>query len=216
MIILTADLFKKAMPNVTKANIERFQFALQTVTIHFEITTAFRMAAFLGQGGHECADFTALTENLNYSADALLRVFPKYFDAIRAKAYARKPEAIANLVYANRMGNGDVASGDGWKHRGMGMIQTTGKANQEEVARAGKFPVEDLSKDPYAIVFSAGYYWNKHKLNNIADIGTLESYAKISRIINMGPGAANKIGAIPHGMTDRNNRYRVALKALGV
>ena len=102
-----------------------------------QINTQLRLAHFLAQAGHESALFSVTTENLNYSADALGRVFKKYFGtAALQQAYARQPEKIANRVYANRMGNGDEASGDGWKHRGRGYFQLTGKDNYGKYSQA--------------------------------------------------------------------------------
>jgi len=95
----------------------------------FEINTPLRLAHFLAQAGHESGGFTAVNENLNYGAKGLLGIFPKYFNAETSVLYERKPEKIANVVYASRMGNGDKASGDGWKFRGRGYIQLTGKSN---------------------------------------------------------------------------------------
>ena len=139
----------------------------------FDINTALRLAHFLGQCAHESANFTHFQENLNYSAQGLLATFPKYFNATTAAQFARQPEKIANHIYANRMGNGDEASGDGWKHRGMGALQTTGKANQEEL-----FTYLGLSKDTDPVLIatkyqlaSAAYFFMKNKLFAICDQG---------------------------------------------
>lgn len=140
----------------------------------YEINTPFREAMFLAQCSHESGGFKAKVENLNYSADALNRVFPKYFkNAGRdANQFARKPEAIANIVYANRMGNGDQASGDGYKYRGRGYIQLTGKSNYELFAQSiGKSldeAVEYASTDAGALE-SALYFWNREKLNSLCN-----------------------------------------------
>jgi putative chitinase len=114
----------------------------------FGISTKEQIAAFCSQIGHESLDLTILEENLNYSAESLLRVFPKYFDPLTATALARKPEDIANVVYANRMGNGNTSSGEGWKYRGRGIIQLTGKQNY---SRCSKYIFDDenvLLNDP--------------------------------------------------------------------
>jgi len=103
--------------------------SIPEVATKFSINTPLRVAHFLAQCGHESGGFKATQENLNYSAKGLLGIFPKYFDAGTAAAYERKPEKIANVVYANRMGNGDKTSGDGWKFHGRGYIQLTGKEN---------------------------------------------------------------------------------------
>ena len=110
----------------------------------YEINTLNRAAGFLAQCSHESNNFRILEENLNYSADALIKVFPKYFKSLdEAKLYARNPEKIANKVYANRMGNGDEASGDGFKYRGRGFIQLTGKNNYQMFAETLKLSLDE-------------------------------------------------------------------------
>jgi putative chitinase len=141
----------------------------------FGITNTLRLAHFLAQCGHESGGFRAVQENLNYGAKGLLTIFKKYFKTIeKAKAYERKPEKIANLVYGNRMGNGSEASGDGWKHRGRGYIQLTGKDNYE--AFDATVP-EDIMANPdlvatkYALA-SAGFFFKKNNLWSICDRGS--------------------------------------------
>lgn len=141
----------------------------------FGITNTLRLAHFLAQCGHESGGFRAVQENLNYGAKGLLSIFKKYFKTIeKAKAYERKPEKIANLVYGNRMGNGSEASGDGWKHRGRGYIQLTGKDNYE--AFDATVP-EDIMANPdlvatkYALA-SAGFFFKKNNLWSICDRGS--------------------------------------------
>ncbi|WP_372937554.1 glycoside hydrolase family 19 protein [Seonamhaeicola sp.] len=111
---------------------------------------------FLGQCHHESLGFTVDEENLNYSRDALLSVFSKYFTPETAEQYKRKPEKIANKVYANRMGNGDVSSGDGWKYRGRGAIQLTGKNNYERFAQK----IKDLNVFCNPELVSGTYFWD--------------------------------------------------------
>jgi predicted chitinase len=132
-----------------------------------------RLAHFFAQILHESGFLRYDMENLNYSSDALRRVFGRYFPSkAQADAYARQPEKIANRVYANRMGNGGEASGDGWKYRGRGLIQLTGKDNYRAFAEwAGDDRIvddPDLVSSVYA-VHSAVFYWDRHKLNRIAD-----------------------------------------------
>jgi putative chitinase len=140
----------------------------------FECNTEVRMAHFLGEASHESNNFKFAKENLNYSADGLIKIFGKYFDAKTAVNYARNPEKIANKVYANRMGNGDEASGDGYKHRGFGYLQTTGKTNQYEFAdfigdqEIKTTPELIATKYPLA---SAGFFFWKNKLWSICDKG---------------------------------------------
>lgn len=132
-----------------------------------------RLAHFFSQVLHESGQMRFDMENLNYSAKALRAVFGKYFKNKRqAEAYARQPEKIANKVYANRMGNGSESSGDGWKYRGRGLIQLTGKNNYRAFAKwIGDDRVvddPDLVATEYAVQ-SAVFYWDKNKLNKIAD-----------------------------------------------
>jgi putative chitinase len=150
----------------------------------FGITTAARVAGFVAQGQHESADFTVLQENLNYSAKGLRGVFGKYFqdDAI-ANQYAKKPIMIANRVYASRMGNGNEASGDGYKFRGRGILQLTGRANYTQCSR-DLFGDDTLADDPdlvrtpeYAII-TACWFWYKNKLNEICDRGDIVLLSK--------------------------------------
>jgi putative chitinase len=142
----------------------------------YAINTPLRLAHFLAQAGHESGGFKAVKENLNYSAEGLNKIFPKYFPTVdAAKPYARNPEKIANKVYGNRMGNGDEASGDGFKFRGRGYIQLTGKVNYTAFDTAVP---EDILKDPDLVatkypLLSAGWFWGKNNLNALADKGAL-------------------------------------------
>ena len=140
----------------------------------FGITNKLRLAHFLAQCAHESANFTALKENLNYSADGLRKIFPKYFPTIDfATKYARQPEKIANRVYASRMGNGDELSGEGFKFRGRGYIQLTGKSNYQAFST---FIGEDCIANPDLVatkypLASAGYFFWSNKLWAICDKG---------------------------------------------
>lgn len=150
----------------------------------FGIITPARVAGFIAQGQHESADFTVLQENLNYSAKGLRGVFGKYFpdDAI-ANQYAKKPEMIANRVYGGRMGNGPESSGDGFRYRGRGVLQLTGRANYTQCSR-DLFGDDTLANDPdlvrtpeYAII-TACWFWYKNKLNEICDKGDIVLLSK--------------------------------------
>ena len=157
---------------------------------------------------HESENFTVVRENLNYSADALLRVFPKYFSSIEhAKHYARQPEKIANRVYANRMGNGDEESCDGWDYRGRGFIQITGLNNYADFniyVRESIIDYPDLVAVKYPLE-SAAWYWQKNGLNDIADSGCNQDTAvKVSKKINL--GNVNSKG-IPNGLNDRLEKF---------
>ena len=140
---------------------------------------------FLAQCGHESANFTRFKENLNYSVDALLRVFPKYFKTRElAEECARNPEKIANIIYPNRMGNGDAESGDGWKYRGRGAIQITGYNNYKSIEdfliSYGVCEYErEITKNPELLetypfnIYSACAYWKINRLDNIKDFTLL-------------------------------------------
>lgn len=133
-----------------------------------------RRASFLAQCAHESAEFTVISENLNYSAAGLQKVFKKYFPTLElANRYARKPQMIASRVYANRMENGDEASGEGWKYRGRGFIQLTGKRNYRLCGQDLRLNlVEDpdyVSRSPVGAIESALWFWQRNNLNSFAD-----------------------------------------------
>ena len=143
----------------------------------FECINEYRMAHLLGEAYHESDCFKTAKENLNYSAEGLVKTFKKYFNATTAKAYAHNPEKIANKVYANRMGNGDEKSGDGYKHRGFGYLQTTGKTNQYEFADF--IGDQEIKSNPELIatkypLASAGFFFWKNKLWAICDKGVTD------------------------------------------
>lgn len=161
---------------------------LDIIISDYEINTVDRMANFLGQCAHESLNFTKLHENLNYGKEGLRSVFRKYFstDGL-ADMYARQPEKIANRVYANRMGNGDEQSGDGWKHRGFGSIQVTGKNNQQAFFR---YIDIDENTDPSIIeteypLISAAWFWKVNGLNELAD-KEVSAIKEITKKINNG------------------------------
>lgn len=170
----------------------------------FQILGQLRQAAFLAQLSHESGRFTILEENLRYSASGLRVIFPKYFPTDEAaQAFAKRPEAIANRVYSNRMGNGDEASGDGWRYRGRGLIQLTGRHNYR-AAGAGlgsAFEAEpDLVSQMHWAALTAGWFWDQKELNQLADIGDM---ATISKRINGGT----------IGLENRLKLYKQALEA---
>ena len=156
----------------------------------FQINTPLRLAHFLAQAGHESAGFKAVNENLNYGAKGLLGIFKKYFPtADKAALYERKPEKIANLVYGGRMGNGPEASGDGYRYRGRGYIQLTGKDNYkafDQVVSENILESPDLVATKYPLL-SAAWFWNSRKLNSVADQGaTDEGVTKVTKLVNGG------------------------------
>ena len=162
---------------------------IPSVQEKFEINTPLRLAHFLAQCGHESGGFKAVSENLNYGAAGLQSIFKKYFTAESAKEYERKPEKIANIVYANRMGNGNQASGEGYKFRGRGAIQLTGKENYTAFDKTVEDDIlanPDLVATKYPLL-SAAWFWNKNGLNAIADTGaTDEVVTKITKRVNGG------------------------------
>jgi putative chitinase len=164
----------------------------------FQINTPLRLAHFLAQCGHESGGFRATSENLNYSAKGLNGIFKKYFPTEASAAdYARNPQKIANKVYANRMANGDEASGDGFRFRGRGYIQLTGRANYTAF---GKAIGEDVTGNPdvvsgkYALL-SAAWFWSNNGLNKLADGGSTDAVVTtITRRVNGGTiGLADRI-----------------------
>jgi putative chitinase len=139
----------------------------------YHINNILRVCHFLAQILHESGAFKYTSENLNYSAQGLMKTFPKYFPTLEiANQYAKNPQKIANKVYANRMGNGDENSGDGWKYRGRGNIQTTGKSNYQLLTESFKIDFvnhpEYLEQQLYSTI-SAGWFWNSRSLNQYAD-----------------------------------------------
>ncbi len=172
----------------------------------FGINSLERCAHFLGQCAHESGNFTRGRENLNYSAAGLLKIFPKYFTPDLARQYARQPEKIANRVYANRMGNGDEASGDGWKNRGAGPLQLTGGKNialfSESVQNLCIKDNPDLIVSHYYFE-SALFFFNENKLWKFCDLVNDQSILTVSRAINIGNPYSK---ATPHGMPDRREK----------
>lgn len=163
----------------------------------FEINTPLRLAHFLAQCGHESGGFKAVSENLNYGAAGLQSIFKKYFTAESAKEYQRKPEKIANIVYANRMGNGNQASGEGYKFRGRGFIQLTGKDNYaafDKVVEDDILATPDLVATKYPLL-SAAWFFHKNGLHKIADEGATDAVVtKVTKRVNGGTiGLADRI-----------------------
>ena len=156
----------------------------------FQINTPLRLCHFLAQCGHESGNFKAVNENLNYGAKGLLGLFKKYFPTeAKAKEYERKPEKIANLIYGGRMGNGPEASGEGYKFRGRGYIQLTGKDNYSAF---DKVVAEDIVANPDLVatkypLLSAAWFWNSRKLNELADKGATDTeVTSITKKVNGG------------------------------
>lgn len=173
-VVITVQQLRDIMPAATDENVEKYAPALNDEMQKFEVNTPLRIAYFIAQIAHESGSFRYSSENLNYSAKALRAVFGKYFpDDATAEAYARQPEKIANRVYANRMGNGDEASGDGWRFRGRGLIQLTGTENYTNCAKGIDRDLlndpDQLATDAHAAVDASLWFWNSRGLNAYAD-----------------------------------------------
>lgn len=173
----------------------------------FNITNVLRLAHFISQTAHESGGFVFTRENLNYSATALRRVFPKYFPGDLSVKYARQPEKIANRVYASRMGNGDESSGDGYKFRGRGFLQITGKDNY---TKFDKFVDDKIVENPDLIatkypLMSGAFFFNNNGLWTICDQGSSdEVVTKLSKRVNGGT----------IGLDDRLKRFKEIYKIL--
>lgn len=175
----------------------------------FNITTDLRLAHFLAQCAHESGDFKVLRENLNYNADGLLKIFGKKFDASSAAVYAHNPEKIANKVYADRLGNGNEASGDGWKYAGKGFIQLTGKVNYGNFSR---FINEDCVANPELVatkypLASAAFFFKSNSLWSICDKGA--DYLTLVAVTKRVNG-----GTI--GLADREAHFKKYLSLLNI
>ena len=184
--------------------IDHWFHALEQLLPDYEINTPKRMAAFLAQCAHESGNFIATKENLNYRPESLVKLFSKYFDLPTAQKYCALPnkqEAIANKIYANRMGNGDEASGDGYRYCGRGLIQVTGKANYTDFADSLEIKPEEAAE--YMHTFegaaqSACWFWESRKLNTYADRGDIKGMTKI---INGGYiGLEDRISHFEHAL----------------
>jgi len=205
--MITAEQFKHLFPRAQDP--DSWAESMANVFPTYEINTPHRIAAFLAQCGHESGGWTTFQENLNYSAQGLCTTFKKYFSSIEvANAYARKPEKIANRVYGSRMGNGPEESGDGWKYRGRGPIQLTGKSNYTQFAKDMFDDWQNLLDNPDWVtedkdfaLMSAIWFWNKNKLNVQADAGDIKLMTK-------------KINGGYIGLEDRIKHYNEAIHLL--
>lgn len=204
--MITAEQFGKLFPNCKDP--EGWVDAMNEVFPKYEINTPERIAAFIAQCGHESGGWRTFSENLNYSAKALDAIFGKYF--VRAgrdaEEYARQPEKIANVIYANRMDNGDTDSGDGYRYRGRGPIQLTGKANYSAFSADMDVDAVDnpdqVAEDKEIALMSAIWFWNKNGLNKYADEGDIKTMTK-------------RINGGYIGLEDRIHHYKEAMEMLG-
>jgi putative chitinase len=203
-------LTQQQLAELIKGNpyVPQWHNALIQLLPDYEINTPKRIAGFIAQCAHESANFRILTENLNYRWQSLRKVFPKYFPTDElAQQYASRPnraEAIANRIYASRMGNGPEESGDGWKFRGRGLIQLTGKQNYMWFAASLEITPEEATE--YLMTFegaaqSACWFWETNKLNQWADSGDIVTLTK-------------RINGGTIGLDDRIKHYEHALHVL--
>lgn len=179
--MITEEQIKSGYPSSDSDVVSALVSSLDTLAEKYEINSALRLAHFLAQTAHESGGFRAIEENLNYSADGLSKIFPKYFKDKDPEEYARNPEKIANVVYASRMGNGDTDSGDGYNFRGRGLIQLTGRSNYTAMAGdmgVGVDEVVDYLGTPEGAVESAAWFWNKNGLNKLADADDVTAVTK--------------------------------------
>ena len=200
--MLSVETFSKLFPQAKTP--QAWVDALNNFLPQYEINSEDRMTMFLAQCGLECEGFTVLVENLNYSATALLTTWPKHFTTADANTYARQPEKIANRTYANRMGNGDESSGDGWKFRGKGCIQITGRDNTEAFAKSIGKDIDATCAYLLTIdgaIESACWYWKNNRLN---------AYADAKDVV----GCTKAINGDLNGLADRKNLYAKAISLI--
>jgi putative chitinase len=186
--------------------VDHWHHAMEQCLPDYDINTPRRIAAFVAQCAHESGGFRFLIENLNYRAESLVKTWPRYFNAGNAGSYARNPQRIANRAYANRMGNGDEASGDGWRFCGRGLIQLTGRSNYQAFADSIETDINDIPD--YLATFegavqSACWFWETNNLNKWADLGDIVTLTK-------------RINGGTLGLDDRMKHYTHALHVLGV
>lgn len=207
--MVTADQLGRIAPTA-RARIQLMLEPLNAAMAEFAIDSPKRQAAFLAQCAHESAEFSHLEENLNYSADGLLQTFKGRFTAGEADDYSRHPQRIANRVYANRMGNGDEESGDGWRYRGRGLIQVTGRDNYKTIGSGLNVELlmrPELLATPELACRSAALFWKAHGLNELADA---EKFDQITRIVN------GMFRELRFGDRDRYAYYEAACAQFGL
>jgi len=195
---------KKLAPKTNAQRIADVQSHLDEILNKYQINTKLRIAHFLAQAAHESNDFSAMAENLNYSADGLMKTFPNYFNTDSAASHARNPQMIANRVYSNRLGNGDVASNDGWNYRGRGFIQLTGKENYIKFAKAIGKSLEETVKyleTALGALESAAWYWKSRNINAKADADDITA---VTKLVNGGT----------IGLEDRKHKLELAKSCL--
>ena len=202
---ITRDQLNSIIPG--NQYLDKWLECLNTILPEYEIDSPQRVAAFLAQCAHESGGFKAIKENLNYKAESLMKVFPKYFpNQELAEQYAHNQEAIANRVYGGRMGNGDEHSGDGYAYCGRGLIQLTGHDNYKAFADSLSSSMEEIVEFLQTFegcVQSACWFWETNDLNTLADSGDIKAMTK-------------RINGGYIGLEDRVKHYEHALEVLGV
>lgn len=215
MAPVTLETLRAVCPQCPAERARLFVEPLNAALEAASIDTPARVAAFLAQAAHESAQLRVLEENLNYSAERLLALFSSRLTAFEAAQLAGKPEAIANRLYGGRMGNGDERSGDGWRYRGRGIFQVTGRDNYRtcSVAICGDADTllanPEFLTDPDYACMAAAWFWGEHRLNFFADAGDFDG---ISDTINRGRKTAAAGDA--HGYADRVAYWKRAIGAL--
>jgi putative chitinase len=204
--MITLDILQQLCPKTKKSVLELYAVPLHEVAEYYDMYVNMnRAAAFVAQTAHESGGFNFVKENLNYGAKGLATTFKKYFPTeADAKPYERQPEKIANRVYANRMSNGNEASGDGYRFCGRGLIQLTGRANYTKFAADLGISIEDTVaylETPAGAVSSAGWFWDNNNLNQYCDNN---DFVTLTKRINGGT----------IGLEDRQHHYQLALKLL--
>jgi putative chitinase len=204
--MITLEILQSICPKTKKTVLSGYIEPLNATAEYYDMfVNPKRIAGFLAQIAHESGGFNFIIENLNYSADGLRKIFSKYFPTAELAAqYARQPDKIANRVYANRMLNGNESSGDGFKFRGRGLIQLTGRDNYTRFATALDMSIEETInylETPNGAVVSAGWFWDNNNLNSYCD---KNDFIGLTKRINGGT----------IGLSDRQHHYEIALKLL--
>ena len=203
--MITLSILQALCPGTKITTLAQYAPPLNDVMEYYEMGHPLRGAAFLAQVIHESGGFNLVKENLNYSSDGLRKIFGKYFPTVElANQYARKPAMIANRVYANRMHNGDEASGDGYHFCGRGLIQITGRENYTRFAEALDMGIDECvtyMETPEGACSSAGWFWDTNQLNTYCDSA---DFITLTKRINGGT----------NGLEDRRKHYDLALRLL--
>jgi putative chitinase len=203
--MITLELLKAIAPKTKQNVLEQYVGPLDEVAKYYDMyDNVHRAAGFVAQTAHESGGFNFIKENLNYSASGLVKTFPKYFTQETAEAYQHQPEKIASRIYANRMGNGDEASGDGYRFCGRGLIQLTGRSNYTKFSGDLGISVEDCVtyiETAEGATSSAGWFWDNNNLNQYCDS---DDFVMLTKRINGGT----------IGIEERKRLYQIVLSTL--